>query len=227
MKSMDVCKKIDIKTLIINIFLLLSLFTLPLQNSLAANDLSTLQKQIKKSKLSTAEQTKKRLELEELVAQSEQETAIATLQAEQTNEALLAEGKRLKELKVQTEQLQKDTIQQQKLLQQQLISAYMAGQNDLIKLLLNQDDLSKIIRAKSYYFYLSKARSDSLETLQTTLQQLDSNKTEQAASLAALEKMHAQQKATQEKLLSQRQQRETALQESNRISIIKKRFLRN
>ena len=40
---------------------------------------------------------------------------------------------------------------QQSLLEQQLTSAYMAGQNDLVKLILNQEDLSKVVRAKSYY----------------------------------------------------------------------------
>ena len=78
--------------------------------------------------------------------------------------------------------------------------------------MLNQEDISKIIRAKSYYFYLNKARIESIETLQDTQQQLEKNKEEQANSLLALETMHKQQKALKEKLLAQRTQRTKALQ---------------
>ena len=192
---------------------MLFILSLPLHSSFASNNLSTLQKEIKKSKNYQAQQSKQRQALEESIASSEQETAAAVLQVQETEQAISVERNRLKELKEQTSTLNEDKIKQQKLLEQQLISAYMAGQNDLIKLLLNQEDISKIIRAKSYYFYLNKARLESIETLQDTQQQLEKNKEEQANSLLALETMHKQQKALKEKLLAQRTQRTKALQE--------------
>lgn len=213
MNSINLCKNINIKAVFLNGLFLLSIFSLPLQSSFAANDLSTIQKQIKKSKSSQVQQTKEQQALEELVAASEQQTAAAVLQVQQTEEAIAVERTRLANLKEQTVTLQEDKIKQQKLLEQQLISAYMAGQNDLIKLLLNQEDLSQIIRAKSYYFYLNKARLESIETLQNTQVQLDKNREEQADSLLALETMHKQQKAIKEELIEQRAQRTKALQE--------------
>ncbi|WP_019615463.1 murein hydrolase activator EnvC family protein [Psychromonas ossibalaenae] len=213
MNSIHINKNISIQKKLLNCFLLLFIFTLPIQNSFAANDLTTLQKQIKKSKKSKSQQTKEQKALENRVATLEQQTAEASLQVQKTEESIELEGVRLKELKAQTLILQEDKIKQQKLLEQQLISAYMAGQNDLVKLLLNQEDLSKIIRAKSYYHYLNKARLESIKSLQETQLQLEKNKNEQADSLLALETMYQEQKTTKEKLLSQRNERSKALQE--------------
>ncbi|MCG6202172.1 murein hydrolase activator EnvC family protein [Psychromonas antarctica] len=213
MKSINLYKNSSLKTILLNSLLSLSLLALTLQSSVAGNDLSALQQKIKKSQGSQAKMTKKQATLEEQIASSEQETSAAIFQAQQTEDELIAERKRLKKLKEQTVSLEKNKIKQQKLLQQQLISAYMTGQNDLIKLLLNQEDLSKIIRAKSYYFYINKARLESIERLQATQIQLDKNKKEQADSLVSLEAMHQKQKAAEKTLVEQRAQRTKALQE--------------
>ncbi|MFT6986512.1 MAG: septal ring factor EnvC (AmiA/AmiB activator) [Psychromonas sp.] len=213
MKSINFCKNISIKTVLLKRLLLLLIFSVPLQSSFAANDLSTLQKKIKKSQSSQSQLTTKQATLEEQIATSEQQTAAAILQAQETEEAITVERARLAKLKEKTAILQEDKIKQQKLLEQQLISAYMSGQNDLIKLLLNQEDLSKIIRAKSYYFYLNKARLESIERLEATQLELDKNKEGQDSALLALETMHEQQKATKEKLIEQRAERTKALHE--------------
>lgn len=213
MKSINLCKNISIKAVLLNCLLLLLIFSAPLQSSFAANDLSSLQKKIKNSQSSQAQLTKKQTTLEEQIATSEQKTAAATLQAQQTEQEISIEKVRLAKLKEQTTTLHEDKIKQQKLLEQQIISAYMSGQNDLVKLLLNQEDLSKIIRAKSYYFYLNKARLESIEKLEATQLELDKNKEDQAGSLLALESMHQQQKATKEKLIEQRTERTKALKE--------------
>lgn len=213
MKSINRCKNISIKAVLLNCLLLLLIFSAPLQSSFAANDLTTLQKKIKNSQTSQAQLTKKQTTLEEQIATSEQQTAAATLQAQQTEQEISIEKVRLAKLKEQTTTLHEDKIKQQKLLEQQIISAYMSGQNDLVKLLLNQEDLSKIIRAKSYYFYLNKARLESIEKLEATQLELDKNKEDQAGSLIALESMHQQQKATKDKLIEQRTERTKALKE--------------
>lgn len=213
MKSMTLCKNISIKAFLINSLFVLFIFTLTLQNSVAGNQLTALQKQIKDSKNSQTQQAKKQARLAEIVASSEQQTAAATLLVQQTKQAVALESSRVATLKEKTIALEEDKVKQQKLLELQLISAYMAGKNDLMKLLLNQDDLSKIVRAKSYYFYLNKARLESIEALQATLTELDKNKAQQANSLDALKKMYQQQKATKAKLIAQSKQRATALKE--------------
>ncbi|WP_372881654.1 murein hydrolase activator EnvC [Psychromonas sp.] len=202
-----------IPTMLANCLFLFFIFTLSIQTSFAANDLSKIQQQIEASKNNKSKQAQKSKLLEELVATSEQEAAAASLQVQQTKQVILEEDKRLKALFKQTTTLEEDKIKQQKILEQQLISSYMAGQNDLIKLILNQEDISKIVRAKSYYHYLNEARLESISSLYETQQQLEANKSEQTQALLALEELYAQQKATEQELIKQGEQRAKALRE--------------
>jgi murein hydrolase activator len=199
-------------TILLNSLLLITFMSLPVQNVLAQKDLSTLQKKIKAGQRNKTEQSKQQKSLESKIANSEQETAKVSFKLQQTEVAISVEEKRLKNLKSETEQLKIDKEKQQKLLEQQLISAYMAGQNDLVKLLLNQEDLSKIIRAKSYYHYLNKARLESIEQLQATQFRIEKNKSEQADSLHNLKVMRNTQVKSKNELVSQRTKRTKALQ---------------
>lgn len=215
MNTINFYTKISIKEFLVNSLLLIFIFFLPLQNSFASDKLSTLQTEIKKSKISQVNQSKKQQALENSVANSEQEIATAALQLEETQQAIVAEKIRLKTLKKQTLTLNEDKTKQQELLKQQLISAYMTGQNDLVKLLLNQEDISQIIRSKSYYFYINKARLESIEALANTQQELEKNQKDQVDSLAALENMRNKQIKNKNILSKQRKQRSKALKELN------------
>jgi len=194
-------------------FFLFSIFSLPTHHSFANNDLSVLQKQIQQGKSSQSQQLQQQKTLEERVAHLDQETASASLKVEKTSQAIEDESDHFNELMKQTEQFEQNKINQQKLLEQQLISAYMSGQNDLIKLILNQEDLGQIVRAKSYYDYLNLARLESIQDLQNTQLQLEKNKTAQEKSLLALKELHAQQKSSQAQLSKQRNERTKALRE--------------
>lgn len=206
-------KSTRLPVILLNCLFFIFLTLLPTHNLLAKQSLSTLQQQIKESKTSKAAQSKQQNELENQVASSEQATAVASLKLQQTQEEIRLESNRLIQLKSETKQLNVDKAKQQKLLEQQLISAYMAGQNDLVKLLLNQEDLSKVIRAKSYYHYLNKARLESIEKLQTTQLRIEKNKDEQADSLISLNKMRDQQIINKNKLAAESNKRNKALRE--------------
>jgi len=199
--------------ILLNSIFLISLAFIPVSDLVAETNLNTLQKQIKQSKNNKQAQSKLQAQLEEQVATSEQKTAEASLKLQQTEEAIHIESNLLNDLKVETEQLTTDKVKQQKLLEQQLISAYMAGQNDLVKLLLNQEDLSKIIRANSYYHYLNKARLESIEQLEATQLRIEKNKNEQASSLLSLQKMRDEQVSNTNKLSEERDKRTKALSE--------------
>jgi len=168
-----------------------SLFTAILFNGQASAASKTdLQSQIKLSKQTKAEKEKQRKLLDKEVVSSEQEIAKSALQVNQTKELIEAKQAEFKILEERTIELKENKVKQQTLLQQQLISAYMAGQNDLVKLVLNQENISKVVRAKSYYHYLNKARLESIETLHATQQALDDNEAEQTTALAALQTIY-------------------------------------
>jgi len=213
MTNTRLSKKKSISAVLVHCFFLC--FTLSIQSSFAAGKLATIQDQIKTAKGAQNQQTKQHKLLEEQVANAEKETASATLKVQNTEEEIQLESNRLQQLLEQTASLEEDKIKQQKLLEQQLISSYMTGQTDLIKLILNQEDISKIIRAKSYYQYLNEARLDSINALYETQQQLEKNQSAQADSLLALKGLYEKQKTTAEKLLEQRAERTTALRELN------------
>lgn len=206
-------KKNSVSTHLLHSLILVSLVFLPVKDIFAANNLTTLQKQIKESKSNKSAQTKQQQALEDEIAKSEQETAAASLKLQQTEEALLLEEQRFEDLQNETKKLDSDRIKNQKLLEQQLISAYMAGQNDLVKLLLNQEDLSKIIRAKSYYDYLNRARLESIEQLHATQQRIEENKADQEQSLLSLKAMRDSLAASKNKLVEERDKRTKALRE--------------
>lgn len=204
-------KKIPI--ILRNSFFLLLIATLSIKASFATDDLATIEQQIEAQQKKHSEQTQKSGLLAALVVSSEKQVALATRQAQQTKQAIIKEDRRLKALFKQTTQLEKDKIKQQKILEQQLTSAYMSGQNDLIKLILKQEDISKVVRAESYYDYLYEARLESISALYQTQQQLEKNKSAQTQALLSLERLYAQQKSTEETLVKQGIQRGKALRE--------------
>jgi septal ring factor EnvC (AmiA/AmiB activator) len=213
MTNTTLSKKKSISAVLVNCFLLC--FTFAVQNSFATDKLATIEQQIKTAKGAQNQQTKQQNLLEKLVANAEKKTAATTLKVQQTKETIQLKSSRLKQLIEQTTLLEEDKIKQQKLLEQQLISSYMTGQSDLIKLILNQEDIRKIIRAKSYYQYLNKARLESINALYETQQRLVKNKSAQADSLQALTELYEKQKASEKTLVEQSVGRSKALRELN------------
>lgn len=62
--------------------------------------------------------------------------------------------------------------EQQKLLAKQVRSAYMSGNHDYTKMLLNQEDAGKFERMLVYYQYLNNARLEQITTFQQLVSQL-------------------------------------------------------
>lgn len=187
------------------------LTTIIFNTELFAADLNKLQHQITESKQTKAQQEKQQRQLENELQKSEQAIADASLKVNQTKQEIDNQHEVLAALKKNNIELTQNKIKQQALLQQQLVSAYMTGQNDLIKLLLNQEDLSKIARSKSYYQYLNDARLESIEALNTTQLALVSNQQKQTETLTSLEDMFQQQKQTQATVTSEKSKRDKAL----------------
>ncbi|WP_150304749.1 murein hydrolase activator EnvC family protein [Pseudomonas saliphila] len=147
--------------------------------------------------------------LEQELKQSESE--IGRLQKEsETLEQQIEEGEsRIDDLRDQAESLQAALEQQEEQIARQARSAYMAGQQDYLKLVLNQDDPSRVARMMRYYEYVSRARMEEITTYNHTLAQI------QQAS-AAIVREQAQLHEHREQLAERQQgveaQRETRAQ---------------
>ncbi|MFL2546459.1 MAG: murein hydrolase activator EnvC family protein [Candidatus Rariloculaceae bacterium] len=96
-------------------------------------------------------------------------------------------------------------------LTQQIRMSYIAGRQEGVKLLLNQDTPARLGRMVVYYDYLNRARSTRLDAVQTeiaTLQNLEAESVQLGENLASLE---ASQAATVTRLESSRDQRRSVL----------------
>lgn len=78
----------------------------------------------------------------------------------------------LKRLDQEKKKLQQSRLEQQRLIAIQARAAYQSGQQEPLRLLLNQQQPEQFARTLSYYDYLGKARVEQLEAFNETLRQL-------------------------------------------------------
>ena len=78
----------------------------------------------------------------------------------------------LSALKAQETQLQQRIAQQSDVIAEQIAAAHKLGDQEPIKLLLNQEDPQKIARVFKYYDYFLEARSEKIATYMNDVQSL-------------------------------------------------------
>ncbi len=181
----------------------------------AAKDIAELKKQLSKiqQEKSSAEQELKKTE-----------TEIGELE-KQVNDLQQQEKKTEQELDLldkQKKKLHSSRLDQQKLIAIQARAAYQAGQQEPLRLLLNQQQPEKFSRNLTYYQYIGKARQQQINEFNETIRQItnisaqiteqQNNLAEQRASLLSKQeslKTLRQQRQQKVASLSQQQRKET------------------
>ena len=167
----------------------------------AAKDIAELKKQLGKiqQEKSSAEQALKKTE-----------TEIGELE-KQVDELQQQEKKTEQELDVLDEQkkkLQSSRLEQQKLIAIQARAAYQAGQQEPLRLLLNQQQPEKFSRNLTYYQYIGQARQEQITEFNETIRQL----TNIAVQIKQQQSLLAEQRTSliskQDSLKTLRQQRQ-------------------
>lgn len=110
--------------------------------------------------------------LERELKQSESEIGRLQKETESLEEQIKEGESRIDDLHGQAEALHVALEEQEQHIARQARSAYMTGQQDYLKLVLNQDDPSRIARMMRYYEYVSRARMDEITTYNHTLAQI-------------------------------------------------------
>jgi len=103
----------------------------------------------------------------------------------------------LNQLQAQSGQIKNSIEAQQTQLGQLLYRQYLGGQQEYLRLLLNQQDPNQVARELHYYGYLSRARARGIKTLRLNLGQLDTltlESREKSAEIAAIQAEQATQK---------------------------------
>ncbi|MPY25614.1 peptidoglycan DD-metalloendopeptidase family protein [Shewanella psychropiezotolerans] len=179
------------------------------------SDLKVLQSQISKQASDLKDTAKQREKLISLLKKDEKAIASAARKVNETQNSLSKTDKKLAQLDKRQNKLDTLKTTQQETLANQLASAYLAGNHDYSKMLLNQQSPASIERLLAYYQYLNNARMASINELKQTIEELNDIQIEQIAQKTQLNKLilNQQQQAKQLNLeQSQRQKTLTQLQ---------------
>jgi septal ring factor EnvC (AmiA/AmiB activator) len=143
---------------------LLFLCLLAFETHAQSNDeLKAVQLQIKHKQQQIARQLSKAKTLQAELKQSELRISQAAKALNTTQSDLAANSDEQNRLKEQQQSLQNKLKQQQEVLAKQIRSAFMTGNYDYAKMLLNQQDAAKFERTITYYQYLNKARRELID----------------------------------------------------------------
>ncbi|WP_028766644.1 murein hydrolase activator EnvC family protein [Shewanella fidelis] len=205
-----------IKASIIAGFLSLPLMVSATDLERRQSELKSIQAQINKQQSEVKNTNKQRERLVSLLKEDEKAIAQAATKVNRTKQDLSQTDKKLAELNNKQQQLNQLKSAQQKSLSNQLESAYLAGNHDYSKMLLNQQSPASIERLLAYYQYLNKARIDSIEQLQTTLKELEEIQTEQQQQQNRLNKLVIEQQQQAKKLNQEQVQRQNTLTQLQR-----------
>ncbi len=123
---------------------------------------------------------------------SDKDVAEVSKKVEALRQALQEERRRLKKLKAEQKVLSQDKQTQQNVLKDIILASYKMGQQPQLKLLLNQQDASKLSRNMHYLQYFNAAHQEQILSYRDTLQKVD----------AVTQKVEKQKKSLQSKLAS-------------------------
>ena len=146
-----------------------------------------------------------------------QQTALkeADIAINQSNQRLRTTRRSLSETRQSIKQLNRresllsaDKTSQQKALAQQIRAAYINGNQEYLKILLNQEDPAKVARSITYYEYLNKARADKIAKLKSTITELEQVITNKAQEQQKQEQLLSQQQAENKNLTSLKNRRQ-------------------
>ncbi|MDE3739103.1 murein hydrolase activator EnvC family protein [Metapseudomonas resinovorans] len=122
----------------------------------------------------------------------------------------------IQRLDEEKKKLQGARTEQQRLIGIQARAAYQSGQQEYLKLLLNQQHPEKFARTLTYYDYLSKARLEQLAAFNETLRQLANVEQEITTQQNQLNEQKAALDGRREQLAATRKERQQALAKLNR-----------
>jgi septal ring factor EnvC (AmiA/AmiB activator) len=142
------------------------------------SDIDSIQQQIKSKKAQISQQLKAAKKLQDNLKVVELQISKSAKELNRTDNSLDENQQQLSILRGQKKGFLASLEQQKSILAKLIRSAYMTGNYDFAKMLLNQQDAAKFERTIIYYQYLNKARKtqiDSFNLLVKDLQKVNAN----------------------------------------------------
>jgi septal ring factor EnvC (AmiA/AmiB activator) len=145
---------------------------------------------------------------------SDEEVAKVAQQVEKLKSALKEERDRLKKLQAEQRTLNQNKASQQSTLKNIILASYKMGQEPQLKILLNQQDPSKLARNLSYLQYFNKAHQKEIIEYRGTLKKLDTNEQEIKTRQTSLNK-----KLEERRTLFKKLDKKKKLQQKNALAL--------
>ncbi len=134
----------------------------------------------------------------------------------QTDAQLRANEKKLAGLRGRAARERGNLDVQQKQLKRQVYTAYVMGRQEYPKMLLNQQNPASVARVLTYYQYFNHARTERINTIETTLSRLDAIEQQIQDQSRELETLRATQRQQKTALEASRARRAELLASLNR-----------
>lgn len=176
--------------------------------AVAANQqLGAMQSQIKEQQKTIKLSKEELAKLNTQLKADEQAISTAAAKLNQTKQQLQQNQQKLATLQKDKLGLEQQAKHQKQLLAKQAESAFLAGNHDYLKLLLNQQDPAKLSRSLDYYDYLNKARIEAIDALRTTHDKLAKNQRATRETETRLQSLLGEQQEHHQTLLASQQSR--------------------
>ncbi|MCF2948098.1 peptidoglycan DD-metalloendopeptidase family protein [Paraglaciecola aquimarina] len=187
-----------------------SLFSLNVHGQ-DSNDLQSIQQQIKIKQAELDRQLAEAKKLQDSLQKAELKIATTAKSLNSTQESLRDNQQQQKSLLAKQQEYLAALEQQKSALAAQIRSAYMTGNYDFAKMLLNQQDAANFERTIVYYQYLNKARKAEIDSFNLLVKELQSVNAQLIDKQKELEDLKSRQVKQQKSLAAQQVERENTL----------------
>ena len=190
------------------LLMLCSVFFVFVANGQEQSDLKSIQQQIKTKQVQINQQLATAKTLQDNLKVIEIQIAKAARKLNETQRFLDNNQQKLKILRKQQKDYLSSLAQQKIVLAKQIRSAYMTGNYDFAKMLLNQQDATNFERTITYYQYLNKARKLQIDSFNLLVKNLQEVNAKLINNQSELEQLKGKQLEQQQVLKANQTERE-------------------
>jgi septal ring factor EnvC (AmiA/AmiB activator) len=180
-------------------------------NAQEQSDLDSIQQQIKNKQAKISQQLEAAKKIQDNLRQVELQIASSAKELNKTQQSLVNNQQQLRVLRKQQKDYLTSLDQQKEGLTKQIRSAYMTGNYDFAKMLLNQQDAANFERTITYYQYLNKARKSQIDSFNLLVNDLQKVNAKLIDNQSELEQLKGKQLEQQKALKANQTDREETL----------------
>jgi septal ring factor EnvC (AmiA/AmiB activator) len=193
------------------LLMLCSVFFVSNAKAQERSDLESIQKQIKNKQAQISQQLEAAKKLQDNLKVVELQIAKSAKKLNKTEISLDKNQQQLSTLRKQQKAYLASLEQQKLVLAKQIRSAYMTGNYDFAKMLLNQQDAANFERTITYYQYLNKARKSQIDSFNLLVKDLQKVNAKLIDNQSELEQLKSKQLEQQHALKVNQTEREGTL----------------